>query len=515
MARRLTTADVAQQQKTINPYSQPCFTAYSLNHSHGGGYYQYDHNFNIIAADHGTGDSSGYGSFRTYTTSATEFFESSSSYSSTQTNESPSSNSGWYVSHTPMVGYLGHMSHTQGGSQAGNMGGWNAAGRDNGTSYRAYAFRDCVPIVGETHQDYALFFPNGSGQQQQELICGQRSSTNYYSLRHNGTYTGRTYIPNTWTNRESSSENFYTTYGGGCYNKKMNKFLVMYTTSNGQFKPVVYNNCPDLREFAHNADKQYTQNYNSSQDQDSNANKLYEFFQNTANATEYQEMNSYTGYNNLSGNNESRYRPIPFLCDNGDILCFSMNPSWGFTIWKWDGATKQQVRESNSEGNLSKNGEYYHGYSWTTSYGYEQGRQYGARWQVSSDGKYAWAYCPSYYYGSGSYFMAVRISDGKILKFENTDSSHGRHPFPVGVNSMGWMATYNTDSGQGLHLACHDLALEFERKTNGANISLDGNWLPYHFEAGHYSTSYPCIIPAHYDTSLFNSEPHMPNLDNV
>ena len=24
------------------------------------------------------------------------------------------------------------------------------------------------------------------------------------------------------------------------------------------------------------------------------------------------------------------------------------------------------------------------------AYGYEQGRQWGARWQVSSDGKYAW-----------------------------------------------------------------------------------------------------------------------------
>ena len=87
--------------------------------------------------------------------------------------------------------------------------------------------------------------------------------------------------------------------------------------------------------------------------------------------------------------------------------------------------------------------------------------------------------------------------------------------FPVGVNSMGWMATYNTDGGVGHHIACHDLALEFERKANGTNLSLDGNWLTYHFEAGHYSTSYGCIIPAHYDTSLFNSEPHMPNLNNV
>ncbi len=515
MARRLTTADTALQQKTINPFSQPCFTAYTLNHSHGGGYYQYDHNFNLISADHGTGDSSGYGTFRTYTTSATEFFEASSSYSSTQTNESASSNAGWYVCHTPMVGYLGHMSHTQAGSSAGNMGGWIAAGRDNGTSYRAYAYRECCPIVGETHQDYAIFFPNGSNQTKQEMILGQRSATQYYSLRHNSRYTGRTYIPNQWQNRGGSQEDFYTTYGGGCYNKKTNKFLVMYTTGSGYFKPVVYNNCPDLREFAHSNSKQYTDNYSSGQNEDSSNNSLYEYFHNTANATEYQQQNSWSGYNNLSSTNESRYRPVPILCDNGDIFVFSMNPSWGYSIWKWDGATQQQDRGTNDGGSLSQNGEYHHGYNWTTSYGMEQGRQWGARWQVSSDGKYAWCYCSSYYYGSGIYYMVVRLSDGKMLHFENTDSSHGRQPFPVGPNSMGLLATYNTDSGQGLHLACHDLALEFERKSYGDTISIDGNWLPYHFEAGTYSTAYPCIIPAQYDTSLFVGEPNMPNISGL
>ena len=513
MARRLTTADVAQQQKTINPYSQPCFTAYSLNHSHGGGYYQYDHNFNLVSADFGTGDSSGYGTFRTYTTAASEFFESSSSYSSVQTNESASSNSGWYVCHTPMVGYLGHMSHTNSGGPSGNMGGWNASGRDNGTSYRAYGFRECVPIVGETHQDYALFFPNGQNQAKQELICGQRSSTQYYNLRRNSTYQGRTYIPNTWKNRSNNNEDFRTTYGGGCYNKKTNKFLIMYTDDNGRFKPVVYNNCPDLRDFAHKAAKQYGEQYNA-YDQDSNSNSLYEYFHNTANATEYQQIDSYTAYNNLSSTNESRYRPVPILCDNGDIFCFSMNPSHGYSIWKWTGSN-QQHDQSQTAGQLSQNGHYHHSNSWTTNYGHEQGRQWGARWQVSSDGKYAWCWCASYYYGSGAYYMVVRLEDGKLLQYHTHDSGHGRQPFPVGKNSMGWCYTDNTDGGVGMRIACHDIALEFERKEYGQTISLDGNWLNYHFENGTYSTAYPCIIPNFYDTSLFVGEPHMPNISGL
>ena len=508
MARRLTITDTAQQQKTINPYSQPCFTAYAMNHSHGGGYYQYDHNFNIIATTHGNG-SDRYGSFRTYSTGATEFFESTSSYQSVQTNNTPSSNGGYYVSFTTAVGYLGHMSHSSPGGQSGNDGGWNMSGRDNGSSYRAYGFRDVCPIVNESHQDYAIFVPNGGNQTKQELVLGARSATQYNLLRHNSTYTGRTYIPNSWTDRSGNSKDFYTTHGGCCYNKKTNQLLVMYSTSDGRWKPVVYNNCPDLRTFAHDASKQYTAAMGG-ENQDTNDNSLYEYFHNTANATEYQELNTYTGYNNLSGANEARYRPQPVLCDNGDILCFSMIPGWGFTIWKWDGTTKEQDRSQPSSG-LSPNGEYWHGQSWTTSYGYEQGRQYGARWQASSDGKYFWAWCPSYYYGAGIYWMAVRVSDGKILWYYTNDSTYGFQPFPIGVSSMGFNGSINTDGGAGMYIASVDIAYEMERRNYGEQLNLQ-NWLTQNFEGGCDTTAYGAIIPAKYDTSLFCSEPNMPNI---
>ncbi len=113
-----------------------------MNHSGGGGYYQYDHNFNIMATDHGTGDSE-YGSFRTYTTAASEFYEASNSHTSTVTDTAASSHASWYVAHTCMTGYLGHMSHSSGGSGAGNLGGWCVAGRDNGVGvkFRLFIFQ--------------------------------------------------------------------------------------------------------------------------------------------------------------------------------------------------------------------------------------------------------------------------------------------------------------------------------------------------------------------------------------
>ena len=506
MARKLTTASVASQQKTINPFSQPCFTVYSMHHTGGGGYFQYDHNFNIVAADHGTGDSS-YGSFRTYTTVASEFFESSNSYTSTVTDGNTSTNGSYYVAHTCMTGYLGHMSHSSSGSGAGNMGGWNVAGRDNGTQYRAYGFRDCCPIVNETHQDYAIFSTE-SGNTAHQLMFMSRSASDYYNSRFNGRYKQQTELPRSFENRDGNAETYESTYGGCCYNKKTNKFCVIMTTSNGRYKPIVYNNVPDLRAFAHNNKDIYAESL-SSQSESNNDSSLHEYFNNSANITEYQQIDTWTSYDQQSGTNETRYRPIPFLCDNGDIVVFVMTPSNGAAWWRWKGSD-QTHDQRQTDGQLSQNGHYHHTYSWTTSYGYEQGRVYGARWQVSSDGKYAWAYCSSYYYGSGAYVMMIRISDGKLLRYLTQDSGDGRHPFPLGVNSMGWAKTANGDGGAGLRIGAIDLKYEMDKRAYGEDVPLDGCLAAHTFECGYYSTTYPCCIPAKYDTSLFCSEPHMP-----
>jgi hypothetical protein len=512
MARKLTTASVASQQKTINPFSQPCFTTYALDNGGGGGYYQYDHNFNIVAADHGDGGGGGYGSFRSYSTTASEFFEDSGSYTSTVTNTSTSSNAGWYVAHTCMVGYLGHMSHSSPGSGAGNMGGWNMSGRDNGTSYRAYGFRDVCPIVNESHQDYAIF-SSVSGGTAPQLVFTTRSATDYYSRMFNGQYTQKTTLPRNYTNRAGSAENFESTHGGCCYNKKTNKFLVMYTTSNGRFKPVVYNNVPDLREFSHNNSKIYNESMSGQSEGNSNSS-FHEYFNNSANITEYQQIDTNTAYNNYSSTNESRYRPIPFLCDNGDIVVFVQTPSSGAQWYRWKGSD-QQHDQRQTDGTLSQNGHHHHNYTHTTSYGYEQGRQYGARWQVSSDGKFAWAWCSSYYYGSGAFVMMIRISDGKLLRYQSNDSGDGRQCFPLGVNSMGWVKTANGDGGAGLRIGAIDIKYEMDSRAYGDNVSLDACLATHTFECGYYSTTYPCCIPAKYDTSLFCSTPHMPNISEL
>ena len=106
--------------------------------------------------------------------------------------------------------------------------------------------------------------------------------------------------------------------------------------------------------------------------------------------------------------------------------------------------------------------------------------------------------------------MMIRISDGKLLRYLTQDSGDGRHPFPLGVNSMGWAKTANGDGGAGLRIGAIDLKYEMDKRAYGEDVPLDGCLAANTFECGYYSTTYPCCIPAKYDTSLFCSEPHMP-----
>lgn len=485
MARRVTQAEVSSVKKTINPYSQPCFSTYTMHYSHGGGYYLYDHNLNLISADHSTGDSS-YGSFRSYTTSASQFFENMNSYPSIRTEDTPSSSSD-RASGTNQIGYLGHMSHLR-GCAYGNFGGWNASSQHNGTERRSRGFRDVCPIINETHQDYAIF-GHHAGTSGTWFYVGQRSASNYWTMVENGPGTGGRgiLIP-------TQSSGGQGMYGSICYNKKTKKLLVM--ESNGSFghTPVVWNNVPDLRQIAHNRSREVYKDLGDSYTaHPSQQGYLHDYFQDSSNCTVYTQNNFNT--NSYSGQGEANWRSIPVLNDDGSITVFHQMPSHGALVYRWNASGNPTGVDWNA--------------SWTTSYGYEQGSRFGAHWQVTSDGSYIMAGCCSYYYGAGAYFAAIRVSDGKFLRFQTNDSTYGRHWWPVGKSDMGWSYNANTDGGRGLYFRTVNLPMEFAVRGDGADMSLDSHWTDYTLECGHYSTSYPVIIPAQYDTALF-SAPHLP-----
>ena len=480
MARSISfgsTKSEVKAEKTINPYSQPCFTLYSMSYSHGGGFYQYDHNYNLISAMHGTGDAS-YSEFRTYTTSAHEVFESTNSYHDINTDRHVHSYDN-QVNGTNWVGYLGNISLSGSGSGAGNLGGWGTSLHGSGSSYRSEAFRDVNAIVGETKQDYALF-SHYRGTSSQELWLGPRSANIYYSYRrqnHEGGFT----VPLAPTN------NAHSMYGSGCYNKNTNKYCFMQHDSDGRHTPVVYSGVPDMRVYATNEQSFGVDQYSNHSHE--NFGVLRDHFNDTNNRTVYNEGQRLYDY---SGHAESSYRCQTCLCDNGKIVTFHMTPHDGAVIQRWNA-------DGTHEGVLTR-------WSWTTSYGYEQGDRFGARWQTSSDGEYVWAYCPSYYYGSGMYWICIRIRDGKFLKFQTNDSSHSRQMCPIGRSNMFYGTSDNGDN-PGLYYRMINLNHHFEVRSNGDDLStFDNSRGAYLLDCAGNSTKYPCVIPSMYNTSLFNNQ---------
>jgi len=479
MARTVSTKPVTVSSKLQDPYAQPCFAVYTCQHSvYGAGWMAYNHNLEFNSFYGGDG-SYAYNRFRTYSSYSPEFYNNYASSAFMETQSYPSSNSE-YCNNICNVGYLGHQNfHST--NEYSKTSGWVIG--DAGRQWRGNAFRDVGVLANETDQDYAIFGQhNGTTG---TLLCVASRSANRYYLDTQQSGINRFNIP------IQGGSNYNGMYGSLCYNKKLNKLVVMeHNTSDRKIRPHVWDNVPNLRAYALNSSDVYNGLTEQSNAYSSNqGGTLYNFFQNTANRTLY-DSNS-TGMNNYSSAGESYWRSIPVLCDNGKIITFTMTPSNGCVVQRWNA--------NGTFENVLWNG------SWTTSYGYEQGNRFGSRWQVSTSGKYVWMYCPSYYYGAGVYWIAVRVSDGKFIKFQSNDSNHGRTMCPIGLNSMFWSASYNAD-GPGLYHKSIEIDYYLHTLNDGDTINLDNNYSAYLLDTMGNSTDYPTIIPAFYNTSLFNTQ---------
>ena len=231
-----------------DPWCQPCFGVYSMEHSNGGGgFFCYDHNLNLLSNVRGNGGNH-YGSYRTYSDQASEFMNNYASHTHYETQGTANSNSE-RPSLTSFVGYLGHVEFTP--AQQGGFGGWLRCGPP-GANHAGHAFRDVNVIVNETKQDWAWFTHSSGGNQQTRFT--QRSANTYYSDINSG-YGGYINVPCKWSN---------SMHGGSCYNKKTNKICMMETNTSYTFKPIIYSNAPDLRAVATNCNPYYKKTQESS-----------------------------------------------------------------------------------------------------------------------------------------------------------------------------------------------------------------------------------------------------------
>ncbi len=479
MARTVSTSPVKISSKTTNPYAQPCFSVFCNEHSvYGGGWTLFDHNLECIGKYSGDG-SYAYNQFRTYTSYSPEFFNNYAGSAYYETTSHPST-SAEYGSNTCNNGYLGHQnffSVTEFSKNAGYVHG------NSGRQYKSQAFRDNGCIAGEQNQDYAIFGNHG-GSNGTYFTVGPRSACKYY-MQQNQRGHNRFLI-------SVKSPSGQGMYGGVGYNPRIKRFVVL--ESNGSYKhtPVVYDNCPDLRMWGLN-EGYFTNTEDAYNAYGDSASKLRQYFEATGASANYAVWDQITtSLDNYSGHGESNWRGIPIICDNGIVYSFHMMPHYGCVLQKWnaDGTYEGQSWIA----------------SWTTSYGYEQGDRFGARWQTSSDGEYVWAYCPSYYYGSGLYWICIRIRDGKFLKFQTNDGSHSRQMCPIGRSNMFYGTSDNGDN-PGLYYRMINLNHHFETRSNGDDLStFDNSRGAYLLDCAGNSTKYPSVIPSMYNTSLFNNQ---------
>ena len=505
MARRLTTVEAVAAKRTHDPMLQPAFTCYTMHYSHGGGYTTYDHNLNIIHQEHGTGDSN-YGAFRSYTTTATEAWESTNSHEGIRTNNNPGGSSGHWGNSSCVAGYLGHMCH----ASTGTMSSYGGMVRDlhgNGMGRSGYAMRDVGVLVNEDKQDYALF-NRYNDQNTGRFICGSRSTLEYYanhiqndSRSSYAWYNSRRWDGSQWT------DGWYSGYGSFCYNKKLNKLVMMESNGGYKHRYGVWSNVPDLRAYANDSGEIWSPDDYQFAAKSRGSDKLTEYFNNSENKSYPYEECDHTQHGVYAGNEDSNYRSMMVLCDNERLLEITLHQNNGVTVCRWfgpdEGANSGKMMDSS--GNATTNN--YCDRLWTgwPHYGIAQGHYYGWRWHCSSDGRYVWFQCPEHYYHAGMYMVVVRVSDGKFVRWNRGDSTYGWNSCPIGKSSLIHAGGYDTDSGQGARWKITNLDHLFNRLTDRDGWDFHTSHTTYSLEGGGtYGSGHMHFIPAFYDTSLFN-----------
>jgi len=466
--------------------------------------------------DHGTGDGGGWGSFRTHSTAASECWEPTNSYNTIRTDDNPNSNGGDYGQSTCSYGYLGHYAHSPVGTKAhygGMPRGWRGQ-HDQLT----YAFRDVGIIVNEPSQDYALF--NRYNNSDQGYFVPQARSAMQYFGSHiqNQARSGWAWYNSRKWNGSSWGDGWYAGYGSFCYNKKLNKLVVMESNGSYTHRYAVWSNVPDLRAYANeDCDIWDVENYTKSA-KNRGDDKLTAYFNDHNNKSYPYEQFNYNSLNDSwQSSDETNYRTAIILCDNERLIEITNGHNTGLNLVRWFGPNEgSDSYKSMNSSNVAESNRWTkrnHPVGWP-HYSMAQGRNYGWRWNVTSDGRYVFVYAPEYYYHAGFHLYVIRVSDGKFVHDYGGDSTHGWFFCPMGKSGMFMTVGWNSDSGQGAHCKTNNLDSVFALKAaDNSRYSFWSSHTGYWLEAGgSYSTAYLHCIPQIYDTSLF-SEPQLEDIE--
>jgi len=151
-------------------------------------------------------------------------------------------------------------------------------------------------------------------------------------------------------------------------------------------------------------------------------------------------MNTVGGWG--SNTTESQYRVTPVLVDTGDIYLVAFFPSAAIRLFK-------MVRTG---GDTTNTFTLLDSLSTTTSYGLEQGNDYGMKTMQSRNGQLVICFCPYYYYGTGiESFVVDKRNSSWARGFQYALSSGGCQVLPYGDDGFAnWFAgNFYASNNQG------------------------------------------------------------------
>jgi hypothetical protein len=407
-------------------------------------------------------------------TGAPEMFDVAANTQGQGMTNSPGSSTAYYQKGPNSCGYLGNVCFTMGEGFAGDMT------YSSGTAtYRGNAFRDCGTIVNEIDQNYAIWIRYTTTNTLQ-FVVGPRNAASYHSQTVNRNDARSLTI----TTKNASYGS--TMYGNMSYNVKTAKLCILECNGSYGFKPTVYSGVPVLKQYSEN--QYYGMTEQSAARAAKTESNLYTHFNTAANyATNYVV---WTG-KPTNGSTEDNTRCIPIMCDNGKIVAFQMISSWGFWAHRWNA-------DGTAEGSIFSS-------SHTTSYGVDSGAGYGARFCVSSDGRYILSYCAAYYYSCGAMMMLTRVSDGKSIYDFIHDTTYAYMFTPMGKSDFACFRDVNSDSGSGMyhqHITSDWLMWTTADK---GRVNMCRNFMTQMLSSNYNSTDYPTMLPIIYDTKIFNN----------
>jgi len=180
-----------------------------------------------------------------------------------------------------------------------------------------------------------------------------------------------------------------------------------------------------------------------------------------------------------ASNAESNHYLNPVLCDNGDVFVGVMFSSTAFRLYKL-------ARDASDDFTVTLHGSN----TLTTSYGAENGEQYGARKMQSRDGSAVLLFSQYYYYGSGiTTWLVDKLNStaATVPSGNDTNTGNGIIPLPYGDSGFGFYYAGNVYTGN--HTGAY---IKSCVERNGASVLTQVcgiTLLPYHTLPN--TTNYP------------------------